>query len=258
MSAHARLCLAWRAVGLVALVSLAACSSMPTRVGSESAARTEREPARGVEPAEQSATPREADSAAGEAAAAVLERRRRDYPAIEADATGFTITEQIRISGDVRADYDRALELLAQNRDAEGIALLVGVTERAPDVTAPFIDLGIAYGRTDELDKAEAALTTAVLLSPEHPIAHNELGILYRKTGRFIEARAAYEQALAVYSDFHFARRNLAVLCDLYLRDLGCALENYTAYLSSVSDDREVEIWAADIRNRLGQQESPQ
>jgi hypothetical protein len=43
------------------------------------------------------------------------------------------------------------------------------------------------------------------------------------------------------------------VLCDLYLADLDCALRHYTAYLQSVVDDAEVEIWVADIRNRLGQ-----
>lgn len=180
-------------------------------------------------------------------------RRRGDYPEIEANATGFTITEQVRIGGDVRADYERALGLLRQDRYAEGIALLEAVTEAAPDVTAPYIDLGIAYGRAGDLERAEAALETAALLSPDHPIVHNELGILYRRTGRFDEARESYEKALDVFADFHFARRNLGVLCDLYLADPGCALTHYSAYLASAPDDAEVAIWVADLRNRLGQ-----
>ena len=89
-------------------------------------------------------------------------------------------------------------------------------------------------------------------LSPNNPIVKTELGILYRKTGRFDEARASYESALAVYQGYHFAQRHLGVLCDLYLADLECALQNYRAYLTSVGTDAEVEIWVADIENRLG------
>ena len=185
-------------------------------------------------------------------AAILAERRRGDYPEVELWESGFTITERVRIGGQARADYDSALRLLGQERYNEGIAVLRGVTEAAPDATAPYIDLGIAYSRIGDLEQAEQAFRTADLLSPNNPIVQNELGILYRRTGRFAEARTSYENALAVYQDFHFARRNLAVLCDLYLADLECALQNYQTYLDSVGSDAEVEIWVADITNRLG------
>jgi Flp pilus assembly protein TadD len=194
----------------------------------------------------------EAEAAQAAESAAASERRRRDYPQIETSPTGFTITEQVRISGEVRADYDRALEYLRQNRSQEGIALLLEITAKAPDVTAPFIDLGIAYSQAGDLEHAEAALLDALKLSPEHPIAHNELGIVYRKSGRFAEARSSYERALAVYPGFHFANRNLAILCDLYLQDLECAVQHYEAYLESVVEDPDVTIWLADARQRLG------
>lgn len=181
----------------------------------------------------------------------LAQRRRGDYPEIELQDAGFTITEQVRISGDARAEYERALSLLRQKRYDEGISILLDVTESTPGVTAPYIDLGIAYEQTGDLEQAEEALDTAARLSPDNPIVQNELGILYRKTGRFADARASYEKALAVFGDFHFARRNLAVLCDLYLADLDCALQNYRAYLDSVGDDPDVEIWIADVENRL-------
>jgi len=182
----------------------------------------------------------------------LADRRRGDYPEFELVESGFTITEQVRISSSARTGYERAIELLRSERIDEGIAVLQEVIESTPEATAPYVDLGLAFSQIGELQQAEEALTTAERLSPENPVVHNELGIVYRKTGRFDEARASYEKALAVYEDFHFARRNLAVLCDLYLADLECALENYRAYLASVDSDAEAEIWIADIENRLG------
>jgi Flp pilus assembly protein TadD len=197
--------------------------------------------------------PVESSAAAGSESAleAILaERRRSDIPEIETGDFWFTITEQSRVGSDARDEYDRALGLLRQSRFDEGIALLESVTASTPEVTAPYVDLGIAYSEVGNYEGAEKALTTAGLLSPDNPVVHNELGILYRKTGRFAEARASYEKALAVFGGYHYALRNLAVLCDLYLADTACALTNYRAYLASVGTDDEVEIWIADLENR--------
>jgi Flp pilus assembly protein TadD len=169
---------------------------------------------------------------------------------IQADV-GFVITEEARISSDVRADYERAVRLLEQGEAEQGIELLTKAAEQAPLLSAPHIDLGIALRRAGEFAAAEEHLENALAANPEHPVAHNELGILYRQTGRFAEARRSYEAALAIYPGFHFARRNLGVLCDLYLGDLACALEQYGAYLQKAPNDEEAAMWMADVRNRL-------
>ena len=169
------------------------------------------------------------------------------------EQVGFTITEEARIGGDVRADYETALSYLQQGRHDEGIELLEQVAEAAPELSAPRIDLGIAQHRAGDLEAAESNLLLALESNPEQPVAHNELGIIYRKTGRFQEARKSYESALAIYPGFHFARRNLAILCDLYLADLDCALQNYEAYMKTVPSDEEASMWIADIRYRLDQ-----
>jgi Flp pilus assembly protein TadD len=166
---------------------------------------------------------------------------------------GFTIIEKAHISGDVRADYEAALTLLEQEQYEQGLDLLEAVVEKAPNLMTPRIDLGIAYHRAGDLDAARESLLQALELNPDHPVALTELGIVYRRTGRFAEARQNYEAALAVYPGYHFARRNLAILCDLYLADLECALKNYEAYMTTVPVDDKAAIWIADIRQRLGE-----
>lgn len=171
-------------------------------------------------------------------------------PKLQAEAGGFLLTENVRVSAETRADYDNALHLLEAKQYDQGIALLLKVTQKAPQAAAAYVDLGIAYGRLDDLDKAMANLKRAVELDSRQLVAYNELGIVYRRKSDFSAARDSYQRALEVFPGFHYARLNLAILCDLYLADLACAHDNYVAYQQLVPDDPQVAKWIADLNAR--------
>ncbi len=173
-------------------------------------------------------------------------------PVEQRDENGFTIIEQVDAGLGVRSDFRRALGHLEAEEYEAGIALLEQVVEAAPDSTTAHIDLGIAYRQVNALEKAETSLKRAPELNPRHPAAHNELGIVYRRTGRFAEARESYETTLDLYPDFHFARRNLAILCDVFLKDLDCAIENYELFARAFPEDEKAAMWITDLRNRAG------
>jgi Flp pilus assembly protein TadD len=171
---------------------------------------------------------------------------------LEAGREGFAIMEVPSMDVESRRDFDRAVGMIEDRDYEKAIGLLGKVIERSPGVTAPFINIAIAYKHMDQMEQAERHLKTALTLIPHHPVASNEYGLLLRKTGRFAEARIIYEQTLASFPDYHPARRNLGILCDLYLNDLSCALEQYEIYSAAMPADQQVKLWVADLSVRLG------
>ena len=99
--------------------------------------------------------------------------------------------------------------------------------------------------------KAEESLKKALEINARHPAANNELGIVYRKTGQYKKAREHYQITVKAYPEFLPARKNLGVLCDIYMQDLDCALEQYEEYLKRKPNDEKVKIWVVDVKSRL-------
>ena len=171
---------------------------------------------------------------------------------LEDGREGFIITEVPQMDEASRRDFERAVAMLKDQDYGQAIDLLEKVIEQSPGVTAPYIDIAIAYQHIGKPEQAEEHLKTALRLVPEHPVASNEYGLLYRKTGRFAEARAIYEKAIARFPDYYPVHRNLGILCDLYLNDPACALEHYEIYSEAKPEDKQVKLWIADLRARLG------
>ncbi len=192
---------------------------------------------------------------AGEEPSRELSQEISKKPAVarlEDGREGFVITEVPPMDEELRRNFDRAVAMLKDEDYDEAIVLLEKVIGKSPGVTAPYVDIAIAYWRTGRPELAEENLKTALELFPEHPVACNEYGLLYRRTGRFTEARAMYEKAIARFPDYYPAHRNLGIVCDLYLNDPACALEQYEIYSEARPEDKQVKLWVADLRARLG------
>jgi Tfp pilus assembly protein PilF len=171
---------------------------------------------------------------------------------LENGREGFIITEVSHIDETTRRDFDHAVALMKEQDYDQAISLLEKVIKQSPGVTAPYIDIAIAYQHINKLEQAEKYLKTALSLFPDHPVVSNEYGLLYRKTGRFAEARAIYEKAITRFPEYYPLHRNLGILCDLYLNDPTCALRQYEIYSEAMPNDKQVKLWIADLRNRLG------
>ena len=156
----------------------------------------------------------------------------------------------VKVAGGVNRDFLQAVEYLQGERYPEAIELLVSVVEREQRLSAPYVNLGIAYFKMGDEKHAEEAFLEALRAAPLDPVASNELAVLYRHQGRFDEARKTYKDALALHPDHLPLIKNLGILCDLYLQDVNCALAQFQQYLNYEPEDPKVSIWVADLKRR--------
>jgi tetratricopeptide (TPR) repeat protein len=170
----------------------------------------------------------------------------------QSDSKTISFYENRSVDRAVREEFDAALALLRKGKYAEAIKLLQKVAQKSQNNSAPYINIALAYEMTGEMGLAEDNLKRALAINPKHPVAMNEYALLYRRTGRFAEAKKLYEKLLVDYPSFLPARKNLGVLCELYLNDLRCALDQYEAYNKALPDDEEVKLWIVGVKQKLG------
>lgn len=169
------------------------------------------------------------------------------------DTSDIVISEEYGLDPEISEKFRHAVKLIKDKEYKDAIEILLEVTNSTDKHSAPYINLAIAYSETGNIQDAEEILLKAIKINPTHPVTNNELALVYRKTGRFSEAKKTYENIIKNFPQFLPARKNLGILCDLFMNELGCAIEQYEAYLSIRPNEKEMKIWLIDLKRRVGQ-----
>ncbi|HEY3486539.1 MAG TPA: tetratricopeptide repeat protein [Gammaproteobacteria bacterium] len=161
------------------------------------------------------------------------------------------------VSTGMQSEFKHALELMAEGKYAEALPLLEGIAAKNDQLPGVQVNLAIAnmHMGTDKeyYDKAEKALLRAIEIDSREAVTYNQLGLVYRRTGRFEESKKAYRQAISLDSDYSMPHLNMAILCDIYLQDLKCAIDYFEKYKLLVPQQaQQTESWLADLRRRAG------
>ena len=181
------------------------------------------------------------------ACVATPEKKGGDEYAVKID-----FVENKSVDRSVRKDFAAATKLIQQKQYEKAINLLKKVIKGSQNNSAPYINIAIVYAMLGQMDDAEENLKNAITINPDHPVANNEYALILRKTGRYSEAKLIYEKLLVKYPGFMPARKNYGILCDLYLNDPSCALEQYETYFEVFPNDEDVKMWIAGLKQKLG------
>jgi tetratricopeptide (TPR) repeat protein len=151
-----------------------------------------------------------------------------------------------------RAEFDRAVRAMRAGNTVEAELGFKQVALQYPQFAAPLVNLALMQRKQGQLDKAEETLKTAVAHESGSAVAWTELGVTQRMRGEFKDAAASYQKATEVDPLYAPAWRNLGVLEDLYLGDPAKALPAFEQYKALTGEEKPVNGWIADLRQRLG------
>jgi len=124
--------------------------------------------------------------------------------------------------------------ILASQRNKvwkDEISLWSDANSKSPNKPRPLLNLGYAYGKLQQWDKAISSFTKVNEVEPNyHAAAYYNLGIAYWTTGQKDKSMENYSMAIKVdstYADAYYGRG----VCYYYLNDQDNALKDYSSAL---------------------------
>ena len=169
-----------------------------------------------------------------------------------AAGSGATGVPPAEIPPRAQADFNRAVGMMRSGNTTEAELEFKQISVTYPQLSTPYVNLGILLRKNGHLDQSEEALKSAVQRNGSSAVAWTELGATQRMRGEFKEAAASYEKAIAADSNYAAAYRNLGVVTDLYLGDPERALTAFERYKQITGEDKPVSTWIAELRQRTG------
>ena len=150
-----------------------------------------------------------------------------------------------------RAEFAAANVALEAGHNDIAITQLLKLTSDSPELSSPWINLGIAYRNLGADDDALKAFKRALLSQPDNCEALNRLGIMAREAGDFETAEARYLSCLVNMPEFSEVHLNLGILYELYMGKYASALSQYRNYMAGLDEaDRRVVGWIKDLERR--------
>jgi len=108
-----------------------------------------------------------------------------------------------RIAAEPRNVQLRFLRGVAQSdagQQSEAIQSFIALIEQYPELPEPYNNVAVLYAAQNQLEKARAALETAVRIHPGYATAHENLGDIYARLAAQSWARAEQLEPAAAHS----------------------------------------------------------
>jgi len=145
--------------------------------------------------------------------------------------------------------YKNAIIALNNNELDKAKNLFTTMSERQPNIAGSWANLALINIKQGDLSQAEVHAKTALTKNANMPQALNLSGYLAQKKGAINTAKAFYLEAIKNKPDYALAHYNLGLLFDIYLQDIGRAIEHYQFYLTyNDQKDENTENWLEGLK----------
>lgn len=141
--------------------------------------------------------------------------------------------------------------LLAEQRNAEGLALIERAVTLKPDFKDAHRNLANAFLRFERLADAERHFRSVAALTPDDAHAQNDLGAVLLSRQSYAESEAHVRRALALQPDHAGALRNLGALLEIG-GHMSAALDVYDSILARQPEDADARYQRAGALLSLG------
>jgi len=161
------------------------------------------------------------------------------------------LSQDVKIPGAANKDFQSALASMQSGDWALAEKQLLAMTVNYPELSGPYVNLGIAFWRQNSIEKAEGAFSKAIELNPLNGDAYLQYALMQRNQGKFVEAEALLVKALEIWPHNVNAHRNLGVLYDMYMGKFDLALKHFKMVQKLLpKPDRKVAGWIIDLQRR--------
>ncbi len=151
-----------------------------------------------------------------------------------------------------QALFTTALDAIQKKDWKAAIGQLTAMTTAFPQLSGPYVNLGIVYWKKNDIKQARAAFNKAIEVNSLNSDAYLQFALMLREQGQFTNAEALYTQAIEVWPHNTQAHLGLGILYDMYMGLFVDALGHYEmAQKLHSKPDRRLAGWIIDTKRRL-------
>jgi len=148
--------------------------------------------------------------------------------------------------------YEQALSQLSAEKFEKAEKILFTLAKNHPGNAGLWINLANVYYQSNQLEKANTAVTHARKLNANTPEFYNIAGLVAVANGDYKGAEKHYLSALKLNNNAANTHYNLALLYDVFYQDIRSAITHYEQYLAlDHQDDEETTNWVEELKLNL-------
>jgi Tfp pilus assembly protein PilF len=150
------------------------------------------------------------------------------------------------------AEFKDALTAMQAGDIESAKTALIAITEKAPNYSGPWTNLGIISAGQRQYDQAENYFYQALKCQERNTVAMNWLGYLSSVKKDFSAASNWYSRAIAIDPKYAEAHLNLAMLYETNLNRPKAALDHYRIYQTQTGGKNTlVSAWIRNLEESM-------